>query len=114
MGLFLIATGSLKIVPESSGNGPHELPGLDGAPPPNKHAHGGSIFTHWGSNCCPETKDTELLYSSIVNVGGVDYEAAGGGANYPCMPNRAVGRKLIVGRPYGGVEVHVPSPPKVT
>ena len=45
----------------------------------------GVLYTRWGKSSCPDTPETELLYSG--KAGGTFYNEGGGGANYLCMPD---------------------------
>ena len=55
--------------------------GPPGAPGP---ASTGVLYTRWGSNICPATAGTTLLYAG--RVGGTKNNENGGAANYLCMP----------------------------
>ena len=48
-------------------------------------ASGGTTYIRWGRTVCPNETGTELVYNGIAS--GSLYYAAGGGANYICMPN---------------------------
>ena len=54
-------------------------PGLPGP------RNGGVVYTRWGSDSCPSTTGTELLYSG--RAGNTHHGHKGGGANYQCMPD---------------------------
>ena len=45
---------------------------------------GGTVYTIWGKETCPEIKGAETLYSGIT--GGTLYSQSGGGSNYLCVP----------------------------
>ena len=73
-----------------AGNGLPGSPGPSGPAGPAgpvgpKGDAGGSIFSRWGYSSCPETEDTELLYSGVT--GGPHFNFEGGGANFLCLPD---------------------------
>ena len=43
------------------------------------------MYTRWGSDSCPSTTGTELLYSG--RAGKTRHAHKGGGGNYQCMPD---------------------------
>ena len=56
--------------------------GDQGLPGPR---NGGVVYTRWGSDSCPSTTGTELLYSG--RAGKTHYNQKGGGGNFQCMPD---------------------------
>ena len=77
-------TGPVGPKGDVGGNGPRGYPGFPGVDG-NLAPRGGSIFTRWGNSSCPETENTELLYTGIT--GGSHYNNKGGGGPFLCLPN---------------------------
>ena len=82
-------------------------PGVPGPPGPRS---GGTVYVRWGKTSCPNSNDTELVYSGLA--GKARYNHKGGGGNYQCFPEDpeysdyrggVQGKSLVY-----GVEYHEP------
>ena len=79
-------------------------PGVPGPPGPRS---GGTVYVRWGKTSCPNSNDTELVYSGLAGKARHDHK--GGGGNYQCFPEDpeysdyrggVQGRSLVYGAEY--------------
>ena len=79
------ADGAAGLDGKDGAEGPPGERGEKGEPGLPGPRNGGVVYTRWGSDSCPSTTGTELLYSG--RAGKAYHNHKGGGGNYQCMPD---------------------------
>ena len=78
------ASGPEGAVGERGERGSPGLPGPQGEQGPQGPPTGGATYIRWGNSSCPNTHDTQLVYSG--RAAGTHHDTRGGAANHLCLP----------------------------